>query len=209
MNLWNSVFLGALGSFFMFIGDMLLYYDKKDYDSNDTINSIIEIMKNVSIKRLYFGGILGPICSLIYIMGLYHIVLISQENYLRFGWIVFLVNVLGLIFGGAYHIQCAYLGLLSRHDKGESFKEFLKFLKFQTKFSFGTMALGNLGLTFIILRGYTILHCWQFLFTPIVLIMLTPTVDKLPKGYHIIIRGGWLNLIYFIYYISLMVYLFI
>lgn len=209
MNLWNSVFLGALGSLLMFTGDMLLYYDKKDYDSKDTINSVIEIMKNVKTNRLYFGGLLGPICSFIYIIGLYHIVLISQENYLRFGRLVFFVNVIGLILGGSYHIQCAYLGLLSRHDKGDSFKEFLKFLKFQAKISFGIMALGNLGLTLMILSEYTILPRWQVFFTPLVLIILTPIVDKLPKGLHIIIRGGWLNLIYFIYYMSLMVYLLI
>ena len=35
--------------------------------------------------------------------------------------------------GGSYHIQCAYLGLLSRYENKGAFDEFLKFLKFQAK----------------------------------------------------------------------------
>ena len=53
-----SILIGLFGSFLMFLGDMTLYYDSKDYDGKDTINSIIGIMKNVSIKRLYIGGLL-------------------------------------------------------------------------------------------------------------------------------------------------------
>ena len=56
----------------MFLGDMTLYYDPNDYDSKDTMNNIIGIMKNVSIKRLYLGGLLGPIAAFIY-LSLIHI----------------------------------------------------------------------------------------------------------------------------------------
>lgn len=205
MTLYESILIGLLGSFLMFLGDMTLYYDPNDYDSKDTMNNIIGIMKNVSIKRLYIGGLLGPICAFIYCIGFLHIVLAIEEKYLNLGWFVFLINIFGMILGGAYHIQCAYLGLLSRHENKGVFDEFLKFLKFQAKIVFGLMALANLAITLLILFGFTVFPRWQALFTPIFLLILTPLADSLPKGLHMIIRGGWFNLIYFIYYLSLLI----
>ena len=204
MTLYRSILIGILASFLMFLGDMILYYDSNDYDGKDTINNIIGIMKNVSIKRLYIGGLLGPICAFIYCIGFYHIVLGIDEKFLNFGWFVFLLNVLGMILGGTYHIQCAYLGLLSRYENKEAFDEFLRFLKFQAKIVFTTMALANILTALIILFGLTIFPRWQALFTPIFLLIFTPIADRLPKGLHMIIRGGWLNIIYFIYYLSLL-----
>ena len=61
MTLYMSILIGLFGSFLMFLGDIILYYDPNDYDGKDTINNIIGIMKNVSIKRLDIGGLLGPI----------------------------------------------------------------------------------------------------------------------------------------------------
>ena len=194
---------------FGFILDVFGRYDlilrSDDYDDKDTINSIAGIMKNASIKRLYIGGLLGPIGAFIYSIGFYHIVLASQEKYLNLAWFVFLMNTFGIILGGAYHMQCAYLGLLSRHKNNGAFDEFLKFLKFQAKIVFGIMALANIATALIILFGFTVFPRWQALFTPIFLIILTPIAERLPKGLHMIIRGGWLNIIFFIYYLSLLI----
>lgn len=205
VTLYRSILIGILASFLMFLGDMILYYDSNDYDGKDTINNIIGIMKNVSIKRLYIGGLLGPICAFIYCIGFYHIVLGIQEKFFNVAWFVFLLNVLGMILGGTYHIQCAYLGLLSRYENKEAFDEFLRFLKFQAKIVFTTMALANILMALIILFGLTIFPRWQASFTPIFLLIFTPIADRLPKGLHMIIRGGWFNLIYFIYYLSLLI----
>ena len=205
MTLNKYILIGLFGSFLMFLGDMTLYYDPNDYDGKDTINNIIGIMKNVSIKRLYIGGLLGPICAFIYCIGFFHIVLGIQEKYVNVAWFVFLINVFGMILGGAYHIQCAYLGLLSRHENKGALDEFLKFLKFQAKIVFGIMALANIALALIILFGLTVFPSWQALFTPIFLLIFTPLAERLPKGLHMIIRGGWFNLIYFIYYLTLLI----
>ena len=206
MTLNKCILIGLFGSFLMFLGDMTLYYDPKDYDGKDTINSIIGIMKSVSIKRLYIGGLLGPICAFIYCIGFYHIVLSIQEEYLNLAWFVFLINIFGMILGGTYHIQCAYLGLLSRHENKGAFDEFLKFLKLQAKIVFSIMALANIAIALIILFGLTVFPRWQALFTPIFLLILTPLAERLPKGVHMIIRGGWFNLIYFIYYLTLLMH---
>ena len=107
MTLYKTILIGLFGSFLMFLGDMILYYDKDGYDSKDKINSVITIMKKLSVKRLYLGGLLGPIGVFLYSLGFYHIVLASQGKYENLGWILFIINSLGTILGGAYHLQFA------------------------------------------------------------------------------------------------------
>lgn len=60
-----SVFLivGLIGAILMFMGDMALYYSKEDYIGATDFEPIIDIMKKESRRRLYIGGILGPIAS--------------------------------------------------------------------------------------------------------------------------------------------------
>lgn len=206
MSLKLSLLFGLLGSFLMFIGDMVLYYDKNDYDDSDTLNSIISIMKNVNKKRLYIGGILGPISAFVYLIGFYHIVLFSKNESLLFSYICFFINSFGIILGGAYHSHCAYLGLLSRYDNKEMFDTFIEYLKLQAKILYLVMVLGSLLLAFLFILNFTIFPRFMFLFSPMVTIMFIKFVGKLPKGLHMIIRGGWTNLIYVIYYLALILY---
>ncbi|MCW0928397.1 hypothetical protein OJ936_01325 [Streptococcus anginosus] len=86
-----------------------------------------------------------------------------------------------MIFGGAYHIQCAYLGLLSRHENNGAFDEFFKFLKLQAKIVFGIAALANIALALVILFGFTVFPRWKVLFTLIFLLLFTPLTGRLPK----------------------------
>lgn len=64
MLIW--IIIGIIAAILMFTGDMLLYYDKKDYVSDGTFQPVISLMKNVSDKRLYAGGIIGPIAAFLY-----------------------------------------------------------------------------------------------------------------------------------------------
>lgn len=97
------------------------------------------------------------------------------------------------------------IGLLSRYEDKGAFDEFLRFLKFQAKIVFGIAALANIALAWVILFGFTVFPRWQVLFTPIFLLLFTPLTGRLPKGLHMIIRRGWFNLIYFVYYLSLLI----
>lgn len=136
----------------------------------------------MTLNKCILIGLLGPICAFIYSIGFYHIVLATQEKYLTIGWFVFLINIFGMILGGTYHIQCAYLGLLSRHENKGAFDEFLKFLKFQAKIVFGIMAIGNIGIAALLLLGFTVFPTWQGFLTPIFFVLLTSFVRRLPKG---------------------------
>ena len=118
MELFFVVLTGLIAGLLMFSGDMLLYYDKKDYVSDGKFDSVIDIMKNLSDKRLYAGGLIGPIAAFLYCIGYYHIVLIADDKIFVPAMTSFLLSCLGIIIGGAYHSHCAYLGLIGKlNDK--------------------------------------------------------------------------------------------
>ena len=143
MSLEITMVIGLIGAFLMFCGDMTLYYSKNDYKHDGTLNPIIDIMKKVSTKRLYIGGMIGPLTAFLYCIGYYHLVLFTKEDYVTFGWVLFIINCLGIICGGAYHSHCANLGLIGRHDK-ESLKEVENYLNFQKKWHSVFSLLGSL-----------------------------------------------------------------
>lgn len=192
--------IGLLGAILMFVGDMVLYYSKDDYVSDGTLNPIIEIMKKESRTRLYIGGMIGPIAAFVYCVGYYHLVLAMQEQYKILGWCCFFINCLGIICGGVYHSQCTYYGLIGRHGNDEILGEVHKYLDVQKNIAFGLQGIGFLVLAIVIALKWTIFPRWLVLFTPGILFLLLPLAGKLPKGWHMIICGGWTNLISVIYY---------
>lgn len=176
----NTILLiGLSGAILMFIGDMVLYYSKDDYVADGTLNPIIDIMKTESRTRLYIGGLIGPVAAFLYCIGYYHLVLVMNEQYQILGWVCFLINCLGIICGGVYHSHCAYFGL---------------------------QGLGFLLLAMFIVLKWTVFSRWMIVVSPGILFLFSPFTRKLPKGLHMIIGGGWTNLISVIYYgVALMV----
>ncbi|MCR4587576.1 MAG: hypothetical protein K5682_04135 [Lachnospiraceae bacterium] len=202
--LTGMLFSGLIGALLMFCGDMTLYYNKNDYENDGTLYPIIDIMKKVNTKRLYLGGILGPVSAFVYCVGYFHLVLF-MEKYEILGWALFLINCLGIICGGAYHSHCANLGLIGRHEEQGVLDEVLHFLDAQKKVSFGIQAIGFIGMFLVILLGWTTFPFWMAFFTPLVMVLLLPLVRKLPKGLHMVICGGWTNLISVIYYVAALI----
>ena len=197
----NTILLiGLIGALVMFIGDMVLYYSKDDYVSDGTLYPIIDIMGKESRKRLYIGGTLGPIAAFVYCVGYYHLVLVMDERYEMIGWCCFAINCLGIVCGGAYHSHCANLGLIGRHKNEEVMDEVRKYMNVQKRIAFGLQGIGFILLAVVIVLKWTVFPRWLVLFTPGVLFLLLPLTKKLPKGLHMVIGGGWTNLISVIYY---------
>lgn len=206
MELVITLVVGLIAALLMFCGDMLLYYDKRDYVSDGMFNSVIEIMKNVSEKRLYAGGLIGPIAAFLYCVGYYHIVLISNNELSVLAIIAFLSSCMGIIIGGAYHSHCAYLGLIGKLDNKKAMDTVIHYFSFINKFSLLFQSIGLLILLICIICGWTMLPNCFAVITPGILYLLLPLMKKLPKGIHIIVCGGWSNLIFVIYYLVLLIY---
>lgn len=205
MGLTITLIAGLMAGILMFCGDMLLYYDKRDYVSDGTFNSVIDIMKDVSEKRLYAGGLIGPVAAFLYCVGYYHIVLIASSEIYVLAMIGFLSSCMGIIIGGAYHSHCAYLGLIGKLDNKKAMDTIIQYFSLINKFSFLFQIIGLLILLICIACGWTVLPIYFAVFTPGILYLLLPLMKKLPKGIHIIICGGWNNLIFVIYYLVLLI----
>ena len=205
MKLFFILLAGLIAGLLMFSGDMLLYYDKKDYVSDGKFDSVIDIMKNVSERRLYAGGIIGPIAAFLYCIGYYHIVLITDEKFSVLAMAGFLLSCLGIIIGGAYHSHCAYLGLIGKLNDKNAMDTVIKYFTALNKLSLLFQAAGLLTILICVAFGLTSLPNWLAVFTPGILYLLLPLMKKLPKGIHIIICGGWANLIFVIYYFVLLI----
>lgn len=207
MELFWVVLTGLIAGLLMFCGDMLLYYDKKDYVSDGKFDSVIDIMKNISVKRLYAGGLIGPIAAFLYCIGYYHIVLIAEDKISVLAMIAFLSSCMGIIIGGAYHSHCAYLGLIGRLDDKKAMDTVIKYFTVINKLSLLFQAAGLLIILICTVFGRTLLPNYFVIFTPGALYLLLPLMKKLPKGIHIIICGGWANLIFVIYYLALLIHI--
>ena len=185
----------------MFCGDMLLYYDRNDFEHNGTLDPIINIMKKLPKKRVMLGGWIGPIAAFLYCIGFYHIVLITKEPLHTLAFAAFLLNCLGIIAGGAYHSHCAYLGLLGQDEQKEALDIACSYFQKLTLILYAGEGIGLLLLFFLIVTGNTGFPAWMAVLSPGILFLLRPLARKLPKGIHMIVSGGFTNIIFMVYYL--------
>ena len=172
----TTLIVGLAGALLMFCGDMTLYYDKNDFIHDGTINPIVNIMKKLPPLRVMIGGWIGPVAA-------------------------FLLCCLGIIAGGAYHSHCAYLGLLGAEEQRSDLDIAMKYFQKLPLILYIGEGLGLLGLLVLMVMGKTIYPRWMAVLSPGALFLLKPLSRKLPKGLHMILCGGFSNVIFVIYYI--------
>ena len=203
--------IGLLGAVLMFCGDMLLYYSPKDftYKASDSqkekMKAIIDVMKKEPAWRVILGGMIGPIAAFLYCVGFYHIVLITNDTYKVVAIGAFLFSCFGIIVGGAYHSHWPYLGLLGDEKYSEALEMIMQYFQKLTVILYVAEAIGFVLLLGLIITGNTVLPVWLFIFSPGILFLLVPVVNRLPKGLRVIVAGGWTNLISVIYYIAVII----
>lgn len=203
-----TLIIGLAGALLMFAGDMLLYYDRNDFIHDGTLQPIIDIMKKLPARRVMLGGPIGPIAAFLYCIGFYHMVLISDPSSHTLAFIGFLSCCLGIIAGGAYHSHCAYLGLLGQDEQKDDLKIVTDYFQKLPLIMYLFEGIGLLILIFLFITRKTILPARMFLITPGVLFLFRSPARKLPKGLHMILCGGFTNVIFIIYYL-IMVILFV
>ena len=202
--LTTTLVIGLVGALLMFCGDMTLYFDKNDFEQNGSLQPIIDIMKNLPKIRVMIGGWIGPVAAFLYCIGFYHIVLIADEASHTLAFTAFLLACLGIIAGGAYHSHCAYLGLLGQDEQKEDLKIVMSYFQKLPIILYAGEGLGLLVLLILVVMGKTILSVWMAVLMPGVLFMLRPLAKKLPKGLHMVISGGFSNIIFVVYYLVML-----
>ncbi len=205
------VIAGLAGALLMFAGDMLLYYTPKDFaynpksSSQEKIQAIVDVMKELPAKRVMAGGMVGPVSAFLSCVGFYHIVLVTDESMNTLAVAAFLFSCFGSITGGAYHSHCAYLGLLGEDRFRDALKVAGKYFQKLPLIFYAGEGIGFLLLVVLIVSGHTVLPRWMFLLSPGILFLFRSAVGYLPKGIRIIVSGGWTNLISVIYYLAVLI----
>ena len=198
----TTLIVGLAGALLMFAGDMTLYYDKNDFKNDGTLNPIINIMRKLPPKRVMIGGWIGPVAAFLYCIGFYHMVLITDESLYKIAFAAFLLSCLGIIAGGAYHSHCAYLGLLGADEQRKDLDIVTGYFQKLPLILYLGEGLGLLALIVFVVAGKTVFPRWLAILSPGVLYFLKPVSRKLPKGLHMILCGGFSNVVFIVYYVA-------
>lgn len=184
--------IGTIGATLMFVGDMLLYYTSEPITSFE--EEIIPIMGKTSFARLKIGGLLGPLCAAMYLVGYYQVYLAIKPKFKKMAMTVFAILGVAIFIGGAFHSHFAYLGFIS-HFK---YSDLLEIVESYAVTNFLVMMILNmLGfalLAYLILTKKSYYPKWMVLCSPLVLIWFSDLVRLLPQPFKIIIAGGWSNI---------------
>ena len=78
--------------------------------------------------------------------------------------------------------------------------EVMHYMDAQKTIAFGLQGIGFLLLAVMLVCNWMLLPRWMVMVSPGILFLLFPITRKLPKGLHMVISGGWTNLISAIYY---------
>lgn len=200
MNLQLSLWIGLLAAIVMFCGDMLLYYTKEEYISDNTLNPIIAIMKEIPVWRLRFGGLIGPFASFLYCFGFYSITISALPGYKILSVLTCLLLSLGMVVSGTYHSQCTYLGVIKKEDANAKMGALIKNMELISRVSFIITGLGLMLLAAIIVLGGSLYPRWFVVLTPGVLFFMKYIWKALPQPFKIILFGGWYNLMFAVFF---------
>ncbi|MDB0602868.1 hypothetical protein PL373_17370 [Tenacibaculum maritimum] len=185
--------IGILGAIIMYVGDMLLYYTSTPFIFTDYI--IFEIMSTVSKERLIAGGILGPLCSIMYIIGYYPIYISIRLTSKKGALIIVGLLTSSIIFGGAFHSHFPYLGMISRYENTELLNVSQEYLMIMLSVTLILNFLGYGILTYYILCKRTVYPRWMVLCSPLVLVFFGNLLHRLPYPFNLLISGGWNNIV--------------
>lgn len=191
---------GLSGSLIMFTGDMLFYYEKVSGANYDSVARMSEI----PVKRLFAGGIMGPLSTVFSIMGTYLFYIVFRSINKTLAKIsVFSLSAF-FVFASAYHSVFTNLGFAGRLPepfRSRQLNIISRFLDTIYSFDFVFGLLWTIIFLYLILFKKTLFPKWFILFTPTILILLGDTIKGfIPYPLGAIIYGGWINLSFVLFY---------
>ena len=192
---------GIFGSFLMFSGDMLLYYEPVsglEYDS-------VAVMGTMPIERLIAGGLIGPIASVFSIIGGYLFYMVFRSVNKTLAKVLFACFAILFVVAGTYHAMYpnyGFIGRLSETLQAEQLLFLKTYLKSINTVVYTCGTLFTLLLFYLVIFKKSIYPLWMLLFTPTLLILLAKTVkDYIPYPLGAIVYGGWINLCFMLFFI--------
>ncbi len=196
--------IGILGSVLLFSGDMLLY---GHFGSADEFYGNIQILaQNESQLRLFVGGLAGPLGAMLCVAGFWHIY-VNIKRYSPSTALIIFFSLTGMMFfGGAFHTLWAVRMLIFKYlllsiDNANIFiTSFNSYLN--TTFIISVMigCIGGLLMIILILFRKSPYPRWVVFTNPGILLLLTPLIKRIPSPAGLIIYGGYLNIVFIIFF---------
>jgi len=208
---WAGVLAAVIG----FVAEMLLYGGF--YGGAEYYRVSRQIMSEIPLSRLIWGGALGPIEAIFYLIGFWHIYLALKPGSQRLAQIVFAAFSAMMIVGGAFHSAFVYTGLITRAlntvqavdlpvlktllSQSDTYIRLL----YRVTFAFGLT--GTLAFVWAVWFKKTLYPRWLVFFTPTLLILLVqPLARYIPAPLGGIVLGGSVSLCFLLFF-SLSVFL--
>jgi hypothetical protein len=133
-------------------------------------------------------------------MGFFSVYLATIQEYKIWGLSVFLLWVLSIMIGGAYHMQFTCYGIVARSKDQATVDTLGQCIVSYAKIYIVPFLLGQIVLAGLIVLGKTIYPAWYVVFSPALWIALSLLWGKLPQPYKNILAGGWNNLVYTVFF---------
>jgi len=193
----------------MFAGDMLMYgglYSGADFNVISR-----KIMSEIPLSRLMIGGMVGPIASVLYSLGFYHVFIALRKGSEFLAKTVLTSFVFMIITAGTFHAGFVNIGLVLKAknavnaiDAGvvttllHQTNQYVKLL-FYISSAFGI--LGTVLFLFLVLFRKTSYPRWIVFLTPTLLVLTFHIVSYFPAPWGGIIYGGYINMAFFVFFI--------
>ena len=199
VRIFGLIGLGA--ALLMFVGDMCLY---GHWGSGDNAISKV-VITNESDTRIVIGGFIGPIAAILYCVGFFsvHSMIAPRSRMLA---IVLAGGAAAIMaFGGTYHAMWSIRAFLIKAGLSSGdYQALYSQIKDYTSLFYDTMVVGagviSVLLLFAVLSGRSLYPRWTVVVNPGILFLLRPLVDFVPAPLGAIVSGGYLNLVFVIFF---------
>ena len=196
--------LGLIGlgaALLMFVGDMCLYGHFGS--GGDAISRLV--ITNESDTRIVIGGFIGPIAAILYCVGFFSVYfMISPRSRM-------LANVIAggaaamMVIGGTYHAMWSIRAFLIKAGLSSGdYQALYNQIKDYTLLFYNTMLVGagvvSVLLLFAVLSGRSLYPKWTVVVNPGILFLFRPLADFIPAPLGAIVSGGYLNLVFVVFF---------
>ncbi|MFH1144961.1 MAG: DUF6796 family protein [Candidatus Eisenbacteria bacterium] len=196
--------LGLLGAVILCAGDMLLY---GHFGSGFTFEKGARIVAlQAPLLRIYLGGLLGPICAALYIVGFWHVHQNVSPRAPRPARLIAAGFSLGMIIGGAYHALWATRQLVLRSagqspvEQSELWNAVRGYMELTFAASAVPFLVATLILLVVVLAGRSSYPRWTALINPGLLLVFRPLAAHVPGPLGAVLLGGYFNLVFCLFF---------
>jgi hypothetical protein len=196
--------LGLIGlgaALLMFVGDMCLYGHFGS--GNDAISKVV--ISNESDTSIVVGGFIGPIATILYCLGFFSVYSMISPRSRILAVVVTGGAVVMLVIGGTYHAMWSIRAFLIKAGLSVGdYQGLYNQIKDYMSLFYNTMFAGaevvSLLLLFAVLSGRSLYPRWSVVVNPGILFLFRPLANLVPAPLGAIISGGYLNLVFVIFF---------